>query len=308
MRDDKGLAALAVALRRALFIGLAVLACLMPVHNDTWWHLRYGHDMLRDHALMFIDRFSYTAAGAFFWNHSWLSQLAFYPLFSWGGFPLLTAFCASLVMGAWYAVWRLTRGPEDVRLLLLVLAISESTTIWSIRPQVFSIAGLPLIAVLIARDRWAWAAAVMVVWANLHAGMAIGVVVAAAAVGAAVLGDGDRLPMRVAGAAAVIAATLATPFGIRNWTEMLASMARSRANHIQEWQPTPLPPEQLLFWGLAAVFVWHAARAWRRLESPEDRVFVVAALLALPLACTNAQEHPGIHDVGRARRQPCLVA
>src|SRR5262245_55826505 len=62
-----------------VFLALAVVACLMPTHNDTWWHLRSGQEMIRTRALLFEDRFSFTAYGGFFWNHSWLSQLVFYP-------------------------------------------------------------------------------------------------------------------------------------------------------------------------------------------------------------------------------------
>jgi hypothetical protein len=275
-----------------VFAGLAVVACLMPVQNDTWWHLRAGHDMLRDHALMFADRFSHTTGGGFFWNHSWLAQLAFYPIFVLGGLPLLTAFCALLVVLGWAMVWRLTRGPEDLRVLLLVLAVASSTAVWSVRPQVFSVVLLPIVTSLVARDRWLLVAPLMVLWANLHAGMAMGASVAGASVLAALVADRDRLVMRVAGAAAVFGATLLTPLGPTNWTEMLASMARSRANQIQEWRATPLPPDQLLFWGLAAVVVWQVVRRWRALESPEDRVLVAAALVALPLAARTFRNVP----------------
>ena len=62
------------------FIALGIVACLMPAHNDTWWHLRTGYETLRDHAPLFTDRFSFTAYGNFFWNHSWLAQAVFYLL------------------------------------------------------------------------------------------------------------------------------------------------------------------------------------------------------------------------------------
>jgi hypothetical protein len=48
----------------------------------------------------------------------------------------------------------------------------------------------------------------------------------------------------------------------------------------------------LLFWGVAAVFVWQVVRRWRSLESPADRVLVAAALLALPLAVRTFRSVP----------------
>ncbi len=275
-----------------LFIALAAIACLMPVHNDTWWHLRAGHDMVHDRALLFVDRYSYTAHGSFFWNHSWLAQLLFYGAYALGGLPLLTALCAALVVCGWALVYRLMRGPSDLRLLLFLCAMAASTITWSVRPQVFSIVLLPVLVSLVARDRWLPATGVMLLWANLHAGMAMGVVVAASAFVAALLFDRARLLTRLAGATAVAGASLVTPLGLRNWTEMAASMARSQANHIQEWQPTPGPPENLFFWGLAALFVWQVIARWRTLATAEDRVIAVAAALALPLAIRTYRNIP----------------
>ena len=42
-------------------IALATLACLSPVHNDTWWHLAYGREMAERGGFAQLDRFSQTA-------------------------------------------------------------------------------------------------------------------------------------------------------------------------------------------------------------------------------------------------------
>ena len=282
---------LASPVKALAFIALGIVACLMPAHNDTWWHLRTGYETLRDHAPLFTDRFSFTAYGNFFWNHSWLAQAVFYLLYSVGGFPLLTAFCATLTLAAWALVWRQMQGPLDMRLVLFAVACAGATTIWSVRPQVFSIVMLPLVAILVARDRWWLIPPAIALWANLHAGVAMGLVVVAASVAAALL-DRERLLPRAACFAASVVATLATPLGVRSWTELVASVGRSRANRIQEWQPTALPPDQMLFWALAAVFVWQLTRHWRRLPDREDRVLAVAAMLALPIAVRTLRNVP----------------
>jgi hypothetical protein len=275
-----------------VFITLGVLACLMPVHNDTWWHLRTGYETLRQHAPLIVDWFSYTAYGRFFWNHSWAAQCLFYLLFSLGGLPLLTAFCAALTVAAWALVWRQMRGPLDMRIVLFALACSASTTIWSVRPQVFSIVLLPLVAILVARDRWWLIPPTIALWANLHAGVAMGVVVVGASVVAAAIRDRDRLVPRTLSFVASVAVTLVTPFGFRGWTELVASMARSQANRIQEWQPTDLPPAHMAFWGVAAFLLWQIVSRWRRLPTRADRVLAAAALLALPFAVRTLRNVP----------------
>ena len=266
----------------------------------TQRHVVAFTDRLRDPprpAPLFTDRFSFTAYGNFFWNHSWLAQAVFYLLYSVGGFPLLTAFCATLTLAAWALVWRQMQGPLDMRLVLFAVACAGATTIWSVRPQVFSIVMLPLVAILVARDRWWLIPPAIALWANLHAGVAMGLVVVGASVAAALL-DRERLLPRAACVAASVVATLATPLGVRSWTELVASVGRSRANRIQEWQPTALPPDQMLFWALAAVFVWQLTRHWRRLPDREDRVLAVAAMLALPIAVRSLRNRTGLPDVG----------
>jgi len=274
------------------YIALAILACLMPVHNDTWWHLRSGEEMVRTHSLLFVDRYSSTANGAFFWNHSWLSQIIFYLLFSVGGLAAVTALCATLVVAAWGLVWRLMRGDTATRLILFAVALSSATTVWSVRPQAFSIFLLALTAWLLSNDRWRAMPFVMALWANLHAGFAIGIVVLAAWVAEALLRDRRRLAKRILAAAAATAATVITPLGLTNWKELIASMGRSRVNQIQEWMPPEFAGAHIIFWALAAWFVVATALNWRRLPHTSDRVLVLAAMLVLPLAARSVRNIP----------------
>ena len=275
-----------------IFLGLGVVACLMPVHNDTWWHLRSGYETLRTWRPLLFDHFSYTAYGADFFNHSWLAQAVFYSVFSVGGLPLLTALCAALTVIAWLLVWRMLRGDSDIRTIVFVLALAASTTIWSVRPQVFSILLLPVVAGLAARDRLWPIPPLVAIWANLHGGVAIAAVVMAASVTVAAIRDRERLFARALCLAATVGATLLTPLGAVYWTETVASMARSRANQIQEWQATPIAPESLPFWALAGCLIWLLARDWRRLETPGDRVIAMAAVIVLPLAVRSLRNVP----------------
>ena len=273
------------------FVALATLAFLMPTHNDTWWHLRSGQEMVRTHALLFDDRFSFTAHGSFFWNHSWLSQLLFYAVFAIGGLPLLTTACAILVVVAWALVWRLMRGDIVTRTVFFAIALSSATSIWSVRPQVFSIVLLPVVVRLAMEDRWRLIVPVMAVWANLHAGFAMGLAVLGAAVLAALIVDRNRLLIRIVGTAAAATATLINPMGARNWVELFRSTGRSRANQIQEWM-APSFEGHLIFWLIAATFVYVVLARWKRLRTPGDRVLAVAALVVLVLAVRTLRNIP----------------
>jgi hypothetical protein len=275
-----------------MFTGIATLACLSPAHNDTWWHLRSGQEVARTRAWMSDDRFTFTVHGAFFWNPAWLAQLIFYGLWLLGGFQLLTFVCAGVIVAAWAIVWRLMRGPFTDRLLLLAVALSSATMTWSVRPQVFSLLGSMVVIRLAAHDRWRWLPPLFVLWANLHAGFAMGIALLIAAVVAAVVHDRDRLWTRLRWTTVCGLATLITPFGLENWRQIVASIGRSSANAIQEWQPTAWPPQQVAFWGLAVVVAIMAIRRWKSLEEPADRVLLVAAIVTFPLAVRSLRNVP----------------
>src|SRR6185503_330693 len=103
-----------------VFVALGVLACLAPTQSDTWWLLRAGQDTWRTGVVGLTDQYSHTAAGRFWWNHEWLTEVIFYAVYRLGGLALLTAVCAACMVGTWMLSWRLARGAFEARLLLLV--------------------------------------------------------------------------------------------------------------------------------------------------------------------------------------------
>ena len=254
--------------------------------------------MARTHTWLFEDRFSSTAYGQFFWNQSWLSQLIFYGLFLAGGLPLLTLVCAAAIVTAWAILWRLVHGPLTDRLVLVAVALASATVTWSVRPQAFSLLLTMIVVSRATTDRWRALPWLFLVWANLHAGFVMGIALLVATVLSALMRDRNRFWTRAWWTAACGLATLLTPLGVKNWTEVAASVMRSRANAIQEWQPTAPPPQQLAFWALAVLLVILVVRSWRRLETPADRALAMAALVVLPLAVRSLRNVPAFVMVG----------
>lgn len=275
-------------LTTAVFAGLAILAAAMPVHNDTWWHLRSGLETLSGRS-PFVDHFSWTVAGGFFWNHSWLSQVAFSAIHAVGGLPLLTATSAAAVVLTWWLVWRHCGGDVTERLVLLVAALPIITSTWSVRPQI-AVVLLPVTVALVAQSRALPAAAVMALWANLHAGFILGIIVLAAGVVAAVVYERSVLRARTTTAVAGLAATFLTPLGWVNWREIVLSLARSKANAIIEWRPPQFEGAYLAFWAMGALLVLLLVVRWRRLETPYAQVSALAACVAL-VSATRAMRN-----------------
>jgi len=278
-----------------LFVVVGARALLMPAHADTYWQLRAGQDIWRTHAVPRVDTYSYTAAGLPWPDHEWLWQAIAYALHVVGGMPLLTLGAAAMVVGAVAITYRLMVGAVSTRFLLMLLAIPIASLVWALRPQIVTLLCLAVLAWLLARDRHAPLPALFFAWANAHGGVVLGGAVLAAAFGAAlvrarVVGEpADRRRVRWLAVMLPLCAlaTAATPLGFGVFRFVLASEARLRAAHINEWQAT-LPGLSIggAFWILALAFAWLFVKRWRSLRGAawSDWAVVACAVALFPLA------------------------
>lgn len=274
-----------------LVIGIAGLALVSPVHNDTWWHLRYGREMVLHGGFAQVDSFSFTAAGHPFPNHEWLAERVLYAAYALGGLQATTLLCAVLLTTGWWLVWRLMCGDLADRAIVLVVALSASTSIWSIRPQAFTIALLPVTLTLLANVRLWPLPFIVALWANLHGGVLVGLVAIAAATVSRWLDAPRTVPWRHVGILAASAlATLLTPLGARYFPEIVGSLVRSRVNGIIEWRPPTLQPEYLPFWLTLLALGWVSARRWRESRGV-NRMLVVAS------ACLGASALGAVRNI-----------
>lgn len=136
---------------------IALRALLTPIPpHDFWWHMATGREIVASGAVPAVDSFSYTRAGEPFFNQSWLAQLLMYGLHALGGVPLLVAFQAALLAGAYGLLLRLcVRRTGAARLsagFIMAATMPASFDNWIVRPQTYA---LPLfIAFLYVLDRW----------------------------------------------------------------------------------------------------------------------------------------------------------
>jgi NADH:ubiquinone oxidoreductase subunit 6 (subunit J) len=280
-----------------LFAAVTVLACLAPAQSDTWWLLREGGEILRRGSVSLVDEYSHTAAGLFWPNHEWLTEVVLFMTHRVAGMPGVAALAAALIVSTWAASWRLTPGSFEVRFLLFAGAIALSASGWAIRPQIFSMALFLLTVHLCVNRHEIWLPLVFVAWANLHGAVALGLVVVAASVAARTWTD-RRIHWRlVAIGAACGLATLISPLGWRLWTFIPASMERSRINQLIEWLPPDLTPLYLPFWAMAAALVALAVVQARKLDARTTEL-TVTALAVVPLAIQARRNVPVFLLVG----------
>ena len=269
----------------AFLLVVCAAACLMPLQSDTWWHLRAGQEMWSRHFVMLHDSFSFTAAGAYWPNHEWLSEIVFYLAYRVGGLPGLTALAAICLTTALALSWRLMRGAPAPRLLFMAAATPSLVAVWTVRPHVFTLLFMMVLMHLLLRRLYWPMPLLFALWANLHGGVALGFVV----LGAVVLSEGwigrGGAARVVVVSAACFAATLATPLGVDLWTTIPVSVQKSMANGISEWRPPVFfGRRDLAFWVIAGALAAAVVVRRRLLGERENAAIVFVAVALLPTA------------------------
>jgi hypothetical protein len=152
-------------------------------NNDLFWQLRTGHDILATHTLPHANTYSYVRAGSPWVVHEWLTFVLFALAYAQAGFAGVFLFQAVLVgiYGALlYAIALREMRAALPALGLTVVAELTSASLLEPRPQLFTYIGFAGLCWLIrsaqSQPRRIYAAVpFFVLWANLHAGVVVGV-------------------------------------------------------------------------------------------------------------------------------------
>ena len=153
---------------------------------DTGFHLATGKYVVQYKAVPTHDPFSYTSNAPLI-AHYWLSGVVFYGVESLGGGWGLIAFVA-LIAGLTYGLILLTlrvrRALTPLSFVVLIPFVYFTIELWKVRPQVFSYFFVVLTIYLLELWRvkgkqWPFyiLPAIFLLWANMHAGVILGIVI-----------------------------------------------------------------------------------------------------------------------------------
>src|SRR5438132_188517 len=161
--------------------------------TDFWHHLARGRAMAERGGLVNEDLFTYTVAGQPLQDVNWLTQLLFYRLYTLGGLELVqtvNSLTLAVMMAVLVVFCRKASGS-----LLVAAGVGAFTFLgmWQlliIRPQTISLLlFVVLYATLDGADRRRWLLAlpplIMALWANVHGGFPIGLILIGAFIVAA---------------------------------------------------------------------------------------------------------------------------
>jgi hypothetical protein len=262
------------SLWRFLAVALPVLASLIAslASVDLTYHLRAGNEILATGSIPATDTWTFTAAGAPWFDQQWGAQVILAlveRLGGWAGLAIARALMVGFVFGTLALIVR-RRGVVDRTAALLVLgAFVVAAPSLALRPELLGLGCFATVLLLVTDRRdhpgRLWAIPVVVaVWANLHGSFVLGPVV----VGLAWLEDlhdkvtGSRRTLIVSLVTALAACL--TPFGPGVWGYALGlSMNPEVTSRITEWQPTSLRdvPGVLFFGSVVGVVALLARRA-----------------------------------------------
>ena len=290
----------------AAVIYLVALAVGTSLLNDpdTFWHIAVGNWIVAN-GFPTGDPFSFTAAGTPWIAKEWLSQLILAAAYHFGGWPLVVvlpaaAFALAFALLARFLMDRLA--PIPVIALIAVAFILAAPHLVA-RPHVLA---LPVMVAWVGglvravdRERPPPYALLllMVLWANLHGGFTLGIVLAVAAGLDAVFSADPADRRRLAGRWSVfvvltLVAASITPYGPQSMLVTYRILSQTQAlSIIGEWRPADFSHvaafELVLLAGAGFVL-------YRGFVLPPVRVLVLLGLVHLALSAERNSELLGL--------------
>jgi hypothetical protein len=286
---------------------LVLLVCIDATGDpDVWWHLRTGQWIADNLSVPHAELYSYTAAGAPWVVHEWLSELIFWLVYRGVGLAGLAVVVGLIAWSGLLALAKLARqhGARGISIgLVLLLGAKALQPVTGTRPQMFTFALLCWTLVLLdshvrrgGRRIWLLIP-LFLLWANLHAGFAVGLGILGLALVGALL-DAlwqhrvDGVLRRRLGEAAVALTlgglvALLNPNGINLYRLAVSGSTPAAHRLIQEWQPPNLTSWSMLPLGLLILGTVGSMLINRHRVRPSHIVLTVIGAAAALVAVRN---------------------
>lgn len=169
------------------FLLLVVAFAARPITDpDFWWHLKTGQVILETKSIPHSDIYSSTKLGSEWITHEWFSEVFMYLVFAAAGFGgLITLFALIVGLSFWIAfkTCLARKAIPIIAALPGLLGAAATTPVWGVRPQMFSLLFASCFLWILDRycrnraSRAIWLLVpLMVLWVNMHAGFAVGLV------------------------------------------------------------------------------------------------------------------------------------
>ena len=281
----------------AIFLIAVFLLALRPIADyDTGYHLATGEYIVTHKAVPLYDIFSYTALDARWIAHYWLADVIFYLVNFIAGFRGLIVFVALMAALTYYLILKtiwLKKGKSLLPLVLLMVFAYLSMELWVVRPQIFSYLLTVLLIYILERRKklsnngWLYALPlIFLVWANLHAGVVLGVAIVALYFFSEIISSRWNIKtVKTLSLAFLISsvATLINPNGYKIIIYNSIIAPAVKLMHVGEWEPLfdyLFKWQAKVFVAILAVslaFVWYMV--WNKKEDFHKRDWISLGLI-----------------------------
>jgi hypothetical protein len=167
-----------------LVSGLFLIGARNVSDPDLWWHLKTGQYIIAHNSVPHTDAFSYTRGGQPWVAHEWLSELFLYGLYRRGGWAGLILVFAAITAATFFLLFLRCAAIPYVAGFLTVWGAIAGAPSWGARPQTLTWLLVSLWLLILDRSNQkrlllCWTLPLMLLWVNLHASYALGLVILA---------------------------------------------------------------------------------------------------------------------------------
>jgi hypothetical protein len=218
--------------------------------GDVSWHIAAGRWMIAHHRVPFADPFSFTAAGKPWVAHEWLSEVLMGAAYNLAGFTgvalLLIVSLSVLMLLLWLELSRWLRSAFTAGLMFAVMA--TIIPFLTARPMALMWPMLAFWTMCLIRARARrrpplWLVLVMLLWVNLHASFALGLLlIPFFALDALIVEDDKRAVIQSWGIFGLLcgAVCLINPNTTTVFLMPIGAFTSKNINLIQEFRPTDM--------------------------------------------------------------------
>ena len=242
--------------RFGIYVFLISFACVYYLENapillghfDLGWHLAAG-DLIRDRGSIPFQAWSFTSEGRQWFNLSWLWDVIASVIFQYTNFSGLIIFvvaCGAVLVGYLTSVC-ISSGASTTAVCISVFFSCLLYPAFATYPNIY-LAASPNISTMLfcvifygeclKRTRWFLLPAIMVLWANLHGGFLLGLLIIGVFCGVALLRrDWANFKIYIFAGVGCFIATFINPLGWHIYEGLATVLGHFSQAYISEWWP-----------------------------------------------------------------------
>lgn len=271
---------------------------------DIWWHLKNAQILVQQHHWVRFDQFSYTVTGTPWVNSEWLSELAFYGMWSLGGIKALFLGYVVLVELLMVGILMLAyRASESIKAAAVASGVAVMMAVVNFGPRTILFGWACLLALMFvlwklmnkgSAPLWT-VPLIFLMWVNLHGSWLIGLIIYAIVVASGFVSGrwGKVVAERWTAAqkrkllmtsAAIVPMLFINPYGYKGvfYPFDLAYRQKLNVEHVVEWASVNFhEPRGKIVLGILILILLLALAGRRQWKLAEVGLLVFALYLSL---------------------------